>query len=222
MIPRARPREGEKYLGCTMSRRTAFSSLRQTSKVRMIISMQLTILAGSRPITFLAVLPSRTRTFQSYSLIIIFRDTDPNAMQSTNHILLYGNDLGPNYSSTATQTILSQLSVLYIGLTSMHDSFGPHTTAPPLKLDSLTFSGPALHIDDTSLLPLNILRRRGSQYVLTPGLNISAFADAAVPVARAGGPEVASSLLPFANASAPILVEKLRHETYSCSWAYSH
>jgi hypothetical protein len=118
-------------------------------------------------------------------------------MQSTNHILLYGNDLGPNYSSTATQTILSQLSVLYIGLTSMHDSFGPHTTAPPLKLDSLTFSGPALHMDDTSLFPLNILRRRGSQYVLTPGLNISAFADAAVPVARASGPEVASSLLPF-------------------------
>ena len=43
------------------------------------------------------------------------------------------------------------------------------------------------------------------------GLNISASADAAVPVARAGGPEVASFPLPFANASAPILVKKLRH-----------
>jgi len=52
-------------------------------------------------------------------------DADPNAMQSTNHILLYGNNFGPNHSSTATQTTLSQLSVSHIELTSVLDSLGP-------------------------------------------------------------------------------------------------
>jgi hypothetical protein len=32
-------------------------------------------------------------------------DIDPNAVQSTNHMMLYGNDFGPNYSITTMQTI---------------------------------------------------------------------------------------------------------------------
>jgi len=34
-----------------------------------------------------------------------------DTVQSTNHMMLYGNDFGPNYSNNTTQTIRSQCHI---------------------------------------------------------------------------------------------------------------
>jgi hypothetical protein len=144
-------------------------------------------------------------------------DTDLNAMQSTTHISLCGNNFGPNYSSIATQTTLSPLSQCRISNRYRCSTcLAQHTAAPPLKLDSLTFSGPTLHIDDMSLLLLDTLHCHGSHQGRAQVSNASASANVTIPVARA------SPKLSAPSASAPVLVKKLRHSRHSCPWAYLH
>ncbi|KAF8492068.1 hypothetical protein F5888DRAFT_944799 [Russula emetica] len=55
----------------------------------------------------------------------------------------------------------------------MLDSLGPSCPTHcgvAYRFDTLTFSGPTLHIDDTSLLHLDTLHRHGSHHALSPGL----------------------------------------------------
>ncbi|KAF8487739.1 hypothetical protein F5888DRAFT_1810492 [Russula emetica] len=125
-----------------MGRRAASSSLRQTSQLSSndhvgSSAIEISELAENGPKMGpdTGLYPEDkddTRTFQSYKPpLAIAKETPWESKRSlitvshTNHILLYGNNFGPNHSSTATQTTLSQLSVSHIELTSVLDSLGP-------------------------------------------------------------------------------------------------